>query len=412
LWLISEPAAPPDAAEPGAPRALSYLAHALFALVPVASTRVDRLAVDERWRLYVNPDWLATAGVPEIGAELAHVTWHLLRDHATRARDLRVDPATARSWSQAADATVAETLLSDGLRPGALPVPGGLGLPVGRSAEEYFAMLSRLPAEPSAGVAAPRLPEQPGPPDGCGSGCDGLPRSHELPPDADAGGLDGEEGREIRRRVAIAYRAHVTTTGTKPGDAWRWTTEVLEPRIAWEQVLSGAVRRAVGWVQGRTDPTYGRPSRRSGSVRDVVLPGLRRPLPRVAMVVDTSGSVDDGLLARARGEVDGALRSVGVRGEAVTVLSCDAVVHTVDRVRRARDLRLAGGGGTDLRLGLAEAGALRPRPDLVVVLTDGYTPWPLTPPPGAAVVVALLGRDAGELPPTPEWATRVECVLD
>ena len=66
--------------------------------------------------------------------------------------------------------------------------------------------------------------------------------------------------------------------------------------------------------------------------------------------------------------------------QGVTVLSCDAAVHTVARVRRARDVRLGGGGGTDMRVGLAAAAELRPRPDLVVVLTDGYTPWPERPP--------------------------------
>jgi hypothetical protein len=65
-----------------------------------------------------------------------------------------------------------------------------------------------------------------------------------------------------------------------------------------------------------------------------------------------------------------------------------------------------------MRLGLVEAERLRPRPDLVVVLTDGYTPWPEAGPPGAAVIIALLGREHGHLPPTPEWAVRVECLLD
>jgi predicted metal-dependent peptidase len=267
-------------------------------------------------------------------------------------------------------------------------------------------MLSRLPPPPQDGSPA----GQPGA--GCGSGCDGLPRDRELPPDADVGAVDPDDTQQIRRRVAIDYREHVTSRGTEPGDALRWANKLLEPRIAWEPLLSGAVRRAVGWVHGRTDPTYARPSRRQCSSPSVVLPGLRRPLPAVAMVVDTSGSVDDRLLGRAMGEVDGALRSLGIRGEGVTVLSCDAAVHTVARVRRARDAQLGGGGGTDMRVGLTAAGELRPRPDLVVVFTDGYTPWPDTPPTGAAVVAANLGRERDVLPPSPGWATRVECLLD
>ena len=76
-----------------------------------------------------------------------------------------------------------------------------------------------------------------------------------------------------------------------------------------------------------------------------------------------------------------------------------------------RDVRLAGGGGTDMRVGIRAAHQQRPRPDVIVVFTDGHTPWPDAPPPGSAMIAALLGRDRRDLPPTPAWATRVECVL-
>ncbi len=408
LWLVSEPPAGPGT---GAARDLPYLAHALFALVPVVSSEVPRMSVDEQWRLYVNPSWVLATPLPDVAAELAHQTWHLLLDHADRARSLGVRASTAPAWDDAADLTVGATLAADWLAPAHLPTPERLGQPRGLAAEEYFARLSRLPP-PQDGEAEVSLP----PEAGCGSGCDGVPRRHELPPDVDAaegpGGVDAEDARQIRRRVAVDYRGHVTSRGTEPGDAWRWATELLEPRIAWEPLLAGAVRRAVGWVAGRAEYTHARPSRRQVAVPGVVLPGLRRPVPTVAMVVDTSGSVDDALLGRALGEVEGALAALGVRGSGVTVLSCDAAVQTVSHVRRARDVRLAGGGGTDLRVGLRAAEALRPRPDLVVVLTDGYTPWPAEPPPGSVVVVALLARRGHSRPPTPAWATRVECSLD
>jgi len=58
-----------------------------------------------------------------------------------------------------------------------------------------------------------------------------------------------------------------------------------------------------------------------------------------------------------------------------------------------QDVRLVGGGGTDLRVGVTAAAVLRPAVDLVVVATDGDTPWPERPPrenPGATWVVLLL----------------------
>ncbi|MFC7511404.1 VWA-like domain-containing protein [Streptomyces thermocarboxydus] len=87
----------------------------------------------------------------------------------------------------------------------------------------------------------------------------------------------------------------------------------------------------------------------------MVLPSLRRPLPWVAVVVDTSGSMGDAELAAALAEITGVLREVGVRGNRVTVLACDADVHAVSRVTSAEQVTLGGGGGTDMRVGIDAA---------------------------------------------------------
>jgi hypothetical protein len=54
--------------------------------------------------------------------------------------------------------------------------------------------------------------------------------------------------------------------------------------------------------------------------------------------------------------------------------------------------------------GIAAACALRPRPAITVVLTDGYTPWPDRAPKGMRVIVALLGDASRDAPP---WARAV-----
>ncbi len=401
LWLISPPAGPATA---DGPRDLPYLAHALYALIPVPSDDVKTMTCDEWWRIYVNPAWLDAASIPEIGAELAHVCWHLLQDHAHRARDVGVDRSTARAWTTASDITVAHTLEPEHVCPDRLPTARSERLRPGRSAEEYFAMLSELPAT----VAEPgTLPSG----EGCGSGADGLRRPSDRSPDSDLGAVDAFDAREIQRIVAIEFRDHVKRRGTDPGDALRWIADVLEPETAWEPMLTAAVRRAVGWAAGRGDFTYQRPSRRASSTPGIVLPGQHRPIPRVSIVVDTSASVDDGLLARALGEVDGVITALGVPGANLTVYSVDAAVHTTQNLRSAKDAKLVGAGGTDLRPGLAAIDAQRPRPDIVIVFTDGDTPWPATPPPGAVTIVAVLGRRGHALPPTPRWAVRVECLL-
>jgi hypothetical protein len=323
---------------------------------------------------------------------------------------MSVDRSTAKSWHQAADAAIATTLEIDDLPDHGLLAPRDLGLARGLSAEQYFARISRLPAtRPDGNPAYENALDLV---DGCGSGADGIARAHELGADADLGAVGTLDAVEIRRQVAIQYQAHATGRGTEPGDALRWVRRILEPRVPWEQLLTAAVRNATGWAAGRGAFTYSRPSRRASTNPRVVLPGQRRPVPRLAIVVDTSASVDDALLAQALGEVDGAIASLGVPGSHVTIYSVDAAVHTVSRVRHSRDAKLVGAGGTDLRLGLDAAGSERPRPDVIIVFTDGDTPWPATPPTGSAVIVGLLGRDRMQLPPTPKWATRVECVID
>lgn len=415
LWIVSAP--PEGASRVDAPRGLPYLAHALYALVPVPTTRVRRMTCDASWRVYVNPDWLAAAEVPEIGRELAHVTWHLLGDHAGRARSLGVDHSTRRAWLFAADISVADTAGPD-LRPYHLADPEEAGYERGLAAEQYFAVEQLLSAtddsrwEDSATSAGDDDPS-PGDGDGCGSGADGLGRAWDLPAAAEAGAVDAFDARAIREYVAIEYRDHCAERGELPLGAERWINGILTPCVPWEQVLRSSVRRALGWATGRGEPSYARPSRRTATTPGIVLPGQVRAVPAVAIVLDTSGSVDDELLSRALGEVGGILSSSPSADTPVAVYSVDSEAAVSTRVRAVSDIRLVGGGGTDMRVGVAAALAARPRPDIVVVITDGHTPWPALAPMSTAVVAALLRRRIDPpAPPTPDWVLRVECTLD
>jgi predicted metal-dependent peptidase len=65
-----------------------------------------------------------------------------------------------------------------------------------------------------------------------------------------------------------------------------------------------------------------------------------------------------------------------------------------------------GGGGTDMGRGIAGASTLTPRPDVVIVLTDGYTPLPTIPPYGMRVVIGLICH-YWNVPETPSWARSV-----
>jgi predicted metal-dependent peptidase len=397
---------------------LPYLASALYSLITVPTERVGSVACDARWRLYVNPSWVADAEVPDVGRAVVHQTWHLLADHAGRAGSMQVRRATAQAWRTATDLTIGQVVpwTDDGL-----PDPAQLRVPSDRSAEEYYAQISGLPVssgslagndetdnDPTGSTPSPMAAADAAD-HSCGSACDGIARPYDVPGDSGTPGVDGQVAEAIRQQIAIAFAAHCRARGSVPGRWDRWVAGILDPVVPWQQVLHAAVRRGLGWAHGQSDTTYSRISRRQASLPGVVLPALRRPVPAVAIVLDTSGSVDDGLLAQALGEVDGVLRSLAVPDGSVTTFAVDAAVQAAARVRDARSAPLAGGGGTDMGTGIAAARDSRPAPHIIIVLTDGYTPWP-DAPPDRPVVIGVLGRDRDRLPPTPHWAQRVEVV--
>ena len=88
-------------------------------------------------------------------------------------------------------------------------------------------------------------------------------------------------------------------------------------------------------------------------------------------------------LDRALTEVSAIIATV-VPGDSVRVLSVDTCVHTDQNIHSTAQLRLAGAGGTDMAAGIYAAA--ESNPDAIV--TDGWTAWPATPPPGVRTVIA------------------------
>ncbi|MEU6479840.1 VWA-like domain-containing protein [Streptomyces sp. NPDC047017] len=360
-----------------------YLASALFALHVVEDRSVPTMAVDIHWRCYVSPGFVARTPVEDLAGVWVHEVSHLLRDHHARGeRHARehgeYGPGERLRRNIAADFEINDDIYGDGLsRPAGAVVPSLLRLSDGLLMEEYLrtASMSGLAAEPAWLD--------------CGSGADGQVRPWELGPDG-ANGLTRQQRDAVRFRVAEGIRG-------RPGEApegWRrWADKAFHPPQPWRQLLGAAVRAAAGAPGTGENHSYRRPSRRSAGVPGVLLPSLRRTPPRVCVVIDTSGSVSDAELGGALLEVAAISRAVGGRRDLVSVISCDAAAGVAVPLCRAESMELIGGGGTDLRSGFARALRSRPRPDVIVALTDGQTPWPSAPPP-CRTVVGLFPRPA------------------
>ncbi|MFE7380292.1 VWA-like domain-containing protein [Streptomyces zhihengii] len=389
-------------------RARPYLATALFALHPVASRRVPTMAVDRHWRCYASPLFVDRTPVEDLAGVWVHEVSHLLRDHHGRSdryarRHGAFGPAERLRMNIAADCEINDDVFGDGLeRPDGAVLPGDLGLGPGELMEDYLRQFRLGPVTEHLAWLD------------CGSGADGAERAWDLGP-------DGAHGLSAQERDAVRFRVAQGITG-RPGTGsrqWRrWAEEAFHPPQPWRDLLGAALRSAASASGAGEDYTYGRPSRRSAAVPGAVLPALRRRPPRVTVVVDTSGSVSDTELGSALLEIAAISRAVGGRRDLVGVISCDAAAGVVHPLCRAEGIPLTGGGGTDLRSGFARALAARPGPDVVVVLTDGQTPWPDRRPP-CRTVVGLFPRpypvagwdedDPDAVPdPPPAWARVVE----
>jgi len=366
-----------------------YLASALFALRFVADERVSHIAGDEYFRVYISDEASSAWSVDLLGVEMIHQVGHLLRGHASRAREIDLQETDLFRWVDAMDAELNDDLQEGDPLPKDSASHEELSLPDSLFGEEYFFMGSTRTGKRRD----------------CGSSAHGNPRLWDEPsPQQSTDGVTAEEKELIKRQVASDALAHQRNHGSIPLGMLRWANSLLEPQVDWRSELGAKLRQGISEIAGAVDYSYGRPNRRYAFVPDVILPSLSSRTPEVSVVLDTSASMSEELLGQALSEIDGLLSTGGIRFESVRVFTCDSEAGSAQRVRAASELQLVGGGGTDLVQGISAAVRTRPSPDLLVVVTDGWTTWPEAPPNRTRTVAVLIGEDP---PSTPEWLQRV-----
>lgn len=401
---------------------MPYFASALFSLQPLAHPGLGTWAVDRYWRIYLDPDLLTgdTWTAQEKAGVLLHEVGHVLRIHADRAAALPIQPYNHNLWNYCADAEINDDLLDGGVTlPDGLVTPQWLGCDPHETAETYYQQLFTPPDDSGAGDngdggsnggdagGGGGLGDDDDDDPGCGSGSGSIAIPGEVTQGTTVDGqvgVDQATGKVIIRRIAEDIR-NGSGRGHIPAGLRRWADGVLAPpQLPWDRLLRSAVRRCVAWAAGRTDYTYRKPSRRR--VPNVVTPSMHGPKVSIAEVIDTSGSMSEAALRAALSETNGVLRSSGVGRERVTVMTCDAATGTPQRVSRAHKITLTGGGGTDMRIGIEAAMALRPAPNVVIVMSDGDTEWPDRPLRNAKLICVIIGNPAAAQR-TPKWAVTV-----
>jgi predicted metal-dependent peptidase len=226
---------------------------------------------------------------------------------------------------------------------------------------------------------------------------------------------------EIDQLIELTLRAAAEYAKTRGGQglnmARRYESAAKNKPLPWQRILARYIAQGRVYGAGRLDYSYSRPHRRQSVVQDVVLPTLRQPMLDIAVIVDTSGSIDDGELGLALREVQAILKRGGVAEMRVvfgdTRIRAEARVRTVSEAVKAFR-RMRGGGGTDMGHLVREVaqGAKNPKsrpqsrpPQLVVVITDGETPWGAPPRTRVPVIAVITPR--GRRNNTPAWVKEV-----
>lgn len=400
---------------------LPWFGPALFRSNIIVTEATDVASIDKHYNVYWNPGVVndiwekgeaagAKSGgegpselraLQELGFLWVHEISHRLRQHAERREDLlNKRPVPPRDWNIAADFEINDNAWPGLVMPAAYPgmLPKDFGFEDDRLAEEYLQLMDDSDQQFDS------LPDE-------GSGVHGEQRGWETGDRQELSDLDQEL---IRRKVADLMK-HSGSNAIPPN--WRnWSENVLTSKTNWRRSLSHrmsvALQKGIG---SRVDYSFDRPSRRQAVYHPILTPSLLGDrTARIAIVVDTSGSMGATHLERSLAEV---AQIVSTFNYPVTIIPCDERTYEPVRVLAAKEAysiqSLPGGGRTDMRLGIATAEKLRPRPDVILVLTDGYTAYPQERSATPVVFGLLLehGDDGRQVPRPPMPPFKLSSVL-
>lgn len=237
---------------------------------------------------------------------------------------------------------------------------------------------------PDSGVTDPSAEQVP--PGTSGSCADGRQRPWEVQPAAD----DSEDGatvagektippgipEHVQEQLIQQTAQKIKSRGTQPGSVWgEFAESILNPKVDPRVLLMRAVRKAIEQIPGGNGEwTYRRPGRRPAA-GGIVRPSPVQLIPRITLIVDSSGSMDAEDLGLALGMIGKVLNRLRLR-DGVRVIVGDAAVQSAGQIFDPKHVQIAGRGGTDMSALIEAAAAETPTPDVIVCCSDGYTGWP------------------------------------
>lgn len=325
--------------------------------------RVPTAATDGK-TIFVNPQFAADLTPNQMVFLLAHEAGHIMLLHVQRMKGLIPNVA-----NKAADYVLNALLEDDGFE----FIPGGLLDPQYTGAMEpvYYRLLKEQEDSSDQGGGGGK-----GEGEADGLGDDLLPSNMT---DAEA----AEHAQKVRGMVAQAA-ALARQMGRMPAHLARVVGDVLSPPTAPLDLLRNYMQQVV-----RDDESWSRRNRRfSGQY----LPDRHSvKLGPIGIIVDTSGSIGEDEINAAIADIREIAEAL--EPERIYLIGADAAVTSEQELERGEEVRvkLQGGGGTDMRVPLEHVAQYEPC--VVVLITDGYTPWPDGEPDYPLIVCCTTGVD-------------------
>lgn len=373
-----------------------YLCPTIYGLIPHPEPGFGSIAVTEGMVMIYDPLEISKWSSEDLAGGLVHEARHHIGNHMARGEGM-LDKDTANI---AMDMTINPNLFEAGWTLPFFVIPSQQGLPDGLSLEEYYELLMEKKQQQQSegkGQSKKSSPEEGDPPPpggenkqeppgkeepapGCGSGrCGGIasnPGQEELEKRLDAKyGRSAADVKEIAEHTLsdLQKYAEAHGRGSVPGDLLKEAEAGRKKKtIPWQQEISHLLKRASGRVEsGGMDFSLARPSKRSPS-RGFPRPGMVSYVPVVAFVLDTSGSMGAPQILMSFKQCIAIFISLGI--EAAYLLQADAGVSDITKIRMKdllKKVKIRGGGGTHFDPALRAVAKLKPRPDIVVYLTDG-----------------------------------------
>ncbi|BAU49468.1 hypothetical protein SVA_2920 [Sulfurifustis variabilis] len=429
---MTQQAAPADEVE----RKLSAARTRLIIDKPFLGALVLRLPMvqgDPKWcrttatdarAFYYNRDYIDALSLAQTQFVLAHEALHCALSHFHR-RQHRVK----HRWDVACDYAVNPLLVADGLQlpPGALFMDAYDGL----TAEEIYPYIKDneneepldqhlyddedRPQESSERSGRGKQGrgggqgenDEPSPDDGGGESPNpeggGQNARGETDPDAGGAPQPPPLSQPEREQLAVQWQQRLAgaaqqalQAGKLGGSMARLVDHLLQPQLPWRMLLARYMNAVA-----RTDYSFSRPSRREGAA---ILPSLRSQHIDIAVVIDTSGSIEDEEMREFLGEIDAIKGALNAR---ITLHACDADLAPDGpwTFEPWEELRLPkkfhGGGGTRFTPAFAWAEHLDQPPNLLLYFTDAEGEFPKQEP---SFPVLWLVKGKAKVP----WGQRVQ----